>query len=399
MSGVAGPPFTYNVSFTDPSSKFEKPLILSFWPTTGEVALHDAVQKRAFLRRMVPAEAITQSALYIGATIVIASRPIKVLSYGDATTARVVGSGAGSALLLVLPHAYAASGKVLTMLRNEGIRVGRLRMVRFSEAEAAEFLAGGGGGAAGTGGGAAAGGGGAGGGGGGGGGGADDASTAAELSSDVMLAIECVGDDVLARVNAAIGPADPAAARDVAPRSVRAVLGGADRRRKVVRASRSATAAAAELAFIFERPRAPTAVATHCAVCIVKPHAVAEGVTGDVLDALFAAGLEVSALKSLAITRADAADLLEPYKGVTVEFERWVAELASAPAVAIEVRGPAAVDTLRALAGPYDVAVAKTLRPDSLRARFGHDNVKNAVHCTDCEQDGPLESKFLFTVI
>lgn len=390
MAGVAGPPFTYNVSFTDPSSKFEKPLILSFWPSTGEIALYDAVQKRAFLRRMVPSEAITQSALFIGATIVIAARPFRVLSYGDVTTARVVGSGAGSALLLVLPHAYAAAGKVLIMLRNEGIRVGRLRMVRLNAAEAAEFLAAGGGGGGGAVGGrtlgATA--------------GADDASTtAAELTADVLVAIECVGDDVLARMNAAIGPADPAVAREVAPRSVRAVLGGRDRSERVVRASRSAAAGAAELAFMFESPRASTAVATHCAVCVIKPHAVTEGITGELLDALFSAGLEVSAMKTLAITRTDAADLLEPYKGVAVEYERWVAELSSAPAVAVEVRGRNAVDTLREVCGPFDVAVARTLRPTSLRARFGKDNVKNAVFCTDCEQDGPLESKFIFGML
>jgi nucleoside-diphosphate kinase len=259
-------------------------------------------------------------------------------------------------------------------------------MVKFSAAEAAAFVAAG----AGAGGaGATA------------GAGADEdaRAAAATLSSDVLLAIECVGEDVLARVHAAIGPADPAIAREVAPRSVRAVLGGAGKAANVVRGSRSAAAGAAELAFIFDGPRAPTAVATHCAVCVVKPHALAAGLAGELLDALFAAGLEVSAVRSLALTRADAADLLEPYKGVAVEAERWVAELSAAPALAIEVRGPNAVDTLRELAGPVDVAIARALRPRSLRARFGVDNVRNAVHVTDCEQDGPLESKFLFHVL
>ena len=367
-------PFTFVVSYTEPSTKAETRLILSLYPDTGEVALYDAAARRAFLRRCVPAEAITLGSVFIGATLVIASRPFKVLDFGDATTRRVVGSGAGATLLLVLPHAYAAAGKVLMMLRNEGVAVGRLRMVRFSAEEAAAFCALGGAAGAGAG------------------------ADAAALAADHMLAIECTGADVEARVHEAIGPADPAAAREAAPRSVRAVL-GVDRARNAVRGSRGGAAAAAELSFIFEARRAPTAVCTHCAVAIVKPHAVAAGLTGALLDALLGAGLEVSAARSLAFTRADAADLLEPYKGVAVEYERWVAELASAPAVAFEVRGPAAVAALRDLAGPADIAVARILRPDSLRARFGVDNVRSALHVTDVDVDGPLESRFVFHVI
>ena len=35
--------------------------------------------------------------------------------------------------------------------------------------------------------------------------------------------------------------------------------------------------------------------------------------------------------------------------------------------------------------------IARHLRPKTLRARFGIDKIKNAVHCTDLPDDGPLE--------
>lgn len=35
--------------------------------------------------------------------------------------------------------------------------------------------------------------------------------------------------------------------------------------------------------------------------------------------------------------------------------------------------------------------VARELRPNSLRARFGEDTVRNALHCSDLPDDGPLE--------
>jgi nucleoside-diphosphate kinase len=44
--------------------------------------------------------------------------------------------------------------------------------------------------------------------------------------------------------------------------------------------------------------------------------------------------------------------------------------------------------------GPHDPEIARTLRPNTIRARFGQDRIKNAVHCTDLPEDGPLEVSF-----
>jgi len=131
----------------------------------------------------------------------------------------------------------------------------------------------------------------------------------------------------------------------------------------------------------------------------VKPHAVASKSLGPILDTLLAAGLEVSAARTVVLAGADATDFIEAYRGVCPEYDRWVVELSSGPAVALEVRGTDAVADVRELAGPYDPEIARALRPRSLRARFGISGVKNAVHVTDLERDGPLESKFLFVVL
>lgn len=68
-----------------------------------------------------------------------------------------------------------------------------------------------------------------------------------------------------------------------------------------------------------------------------------------------------------------------------------VDQLFSGPCVAIEVRAEKAVSAFRELCGPSDPAVAKHIRPDTLRAKFGTDRLKNAVHCTDLAEDGTLE--------
>jgi nucleoside-diphosphate kinase len=159
-------------------------------------------------------------------------------------------------------------------------------------------------------------------------------------------------------------------------------------------------AAMAELASWLGNRSSATAVHTHCAVCVIKPHAVAAGQVGAVLEALLTAGLEVSAIRTLLLSARDAGDYLEAYRDVVPEYSRWLAELASGPSVVLEVRSDGdVVGKLRELAGPYVPEVARELRPDSLRAKLGVDAVRNAVHVTDLSNDGPLESKFLFKVV
>jgi hypothetical protein len=46
---------------------------------------------------------------------------------------------------------------------------------------------------------------------------------------------------------------------------------------------------------------------------------------------------------------------------------------------------------------PYASPPAR--RPHTLRARFGASRVRNAVHCTDLEEDGSLESSYFFNVL
>ena len=45
-----------------------------------------------------------------------------------------------------------------------------------------------------------------------------------------------------------------------------------------------------------------------------------------------------------------------------------------------------------------DSEIAKSLRPNSLRAKFGVDRVKNAIHCTDLPEDGVLECEYFFKI-
>jgi nucleoside-diphosphate kinase len=76
-----------------------------------------------------------------------------------------------------------------------------------------------------------------------------------------------------------------------------------------------------------------------------------------------------------------------------------VIEYSLGPLIAVEVTGPSAVSTLRTLAGPRDTELAKRIRPESLRARFGTSTSKPSIHVTDLEEDGSLECEYMFSLL
>lgn len=43
--------------------------------------------------------------------------------------------------------------------------------------------------------------------------------------------------------------------------------------------------------------------------------------------------------------------------------------------------------------------IAREIRPNTIRARFGVNTVKNAVHCTDLEEDCLLEVEYFFKIM
>lgn len=57
------------------------------------------------------------------------------------------------------------------------------------------------------------------------------------------------------------------------------------------------------------------------------------------------------------------------------------------------------MEKFRQLVGPHDPEIAKYLRPNTLRAKFGHERVRNVVHCTDLAEDQVLECEYFFNIL
>ena len=125
---------------------------------------------------------------------------------------------------------------------------------------------------------------------------------------------------------------------------------------------------------------------------IVKPDAVAKGVTGEILSRFEKAGLEIVALKKLRLTQEQARGFYavhkeRPFYGELVEF------MTSGPVVVGVLEGPDAIAKNRELMGPTDSAKAE---PGTIRGDFGTNIERNAVHGSDAPETARVEIAYFF---
>ncbi|XP_071543667.1 nucleoside diphosphate kinase homolog 7 isoform X6 [Panulirus ornatus] len=228
------------------------------------------------------------------------------------------------------------------------------------------------------------------------------------ITSGPVVALELITADAVKRWRKTLGPTDSNIARLDAPETLRAKF-GKDKQSNAAHGSDSEISATREIEFFFPSSKMndvlvpqTTARLANNTCCIIKPHAVAAGKMGSILKAIKDEGYDISALQMFRMDKVQAEEFLEVYKGVVSEYPGMVQQLLSGPAVALEITSIHGTETplkFREFVGPADPAVARELRPHSLRAWFGEDKVKNAVHCSDLPDDGPLEVEYFFKIL
>ena len=143
-----------------------------------------------------------------------------------------------------------------------------------------------------------------------------------------------------------------------------------------------------------------TATLDSCSLLFVKPSLVKQQSVGAVIQKLLDTGYELSAILSVALDRATATEFLAKYEGVYTEsLDLHILEFSGGVGIAIEVRSENAVPNLRKTCGPWDVDMARELFPESLRGKYGVDNVRDGVYCCDLEGSGGEECRYFFEVL
>ena len=125
---------------------------------------------------------------------------------------------------------------------------------------------------------------------------------------------------------------------------------------------------------------------------LVKPDATARNVSGSILSYIEKQGLKLVAVKMLHMDKA----LAERHYAVHKEkpfFPGLVKYITSGPIVAAVFEGDNAIERIRKVMGPTDPAKAPK---GTIRADFGQDIEKNAIHGSDSPENAIKEIKLFF---
>lgn len=128
---------------------------------------------------------------------------------------------------------------------------------------------------------------------------------------------------------------------------------------------------------------------------IIKPDAVSRGLAGEILAAAQSAGLKITALKMLHLTKKQAQGFYAVHRERPF-FDSLTDYMASGPVICAVLCGEDAVKRWRALMGATDPAQAA---PETLRRKYGQSLQANAVHGSDAPETAAVEVAYFFNAL
>ncbi|XP_053671100.1 nucleoside diphosphate kinase 7 [Anopheles nili] len=363
----------YLAEWYQKEADLNRQLMVSFFPSDKSVELIDLKTRKTFLRR-TKIEELNENDFFIGAKLLIFGKQIHIIDYGDAKT-RNKKADQQLSFGMIKADALLHIGEILSKIYKTGLGVRRLAMLKIDENYSSILKS--------------------------------VRSEASNLNylmdcmpSQSFIAMEIIGNNAYNQYRELCGPESASEAKECAPSSFRGLYGSD------IYCSRSAEDAANESRFIFQNNDIKlvlrsSALFTNSTLCIIKPHAVREGKTGEIITEILLKKYTITAMKMLRFERPNCEEFLEVYKGVVPEYESMVMQMISGDCVVLEITNKyddnrSTYQSFRDFCGPICPEVAKLTRPQTLRAMFGKNKVMNAIHCTDLEEDTTLELEYVF---
>lgn len=335
---------------------------IRYFVDSHNVEIFDTKTNKLFLKKSECPTVLSSKDFFLGAKVLLYGRHFELQEYLDPFTAEKLGKQQQKAVLLVKKDMVAHIGSVLTFLEHQQFSVAALKMMVVGKAQAEKFLefhrA--------T---------------------SEFSALVDQLSTRPLVAIEVIAESCIEKL-----------------KQVAVILSSRfGAKGNEIESSPSVLEVQRYREFFFETAQGVTATYQNCTCCVVLPHILKEGLAGEVVEAIQQGpGVVITAMELFTLDRTTAAEFLEVYEGVVPHFNETVDHFTTGPCIAMELAGHNAesvVAKFREHAGPWDVEMAKELRPQTIRARYGHDRVRNAVHCTDLAEDGMLESEYFFDIL
>ena len=363
--------FCFITEYYDSYATIVRKFQLFYYPKDETIEIYDIKNRKIFLKRgMVPGIAFKD--LYLGNDINIYSRLHKLVEYGDDYTKNYFEEIRSNTFGLIKPDAYLNIGKIIDCIYQSGFSISKLKLCKMSIEDASLFY--------------------------------NNLQNSPSfqsminyISSDYVVGIDLVKKNAIKEWLTLLGPEDVELAKQNSPNSLRAIFGESGIK-NAIHGSLTSADTKRESSLIFNKIRHQP-ILNNCSCVVIKPHAISEGNAGKIIDILLTEGFEISSMEMLYIDKVQAEEFFEIYKGVLPEYSQMIDSVVCGPIIGIEVRQNDCVNKLRALAGPHDPDIAKALRPNTIRAKFGKNCVYNAIHCTDLEEDATIECDYLFNKV
>ena len=367
--------YAFLAEYYDPNACLIRKYQLMFYVKDETCEMYDIKNKRLFLRRTkVPG--LRMADLFLGSIVSVHSRQLTIKDFGDEFTRRKLRAKTEKTLAIIKPDCMHKLGEIFDAITREKFIICNAKMLQLTRKQAEEFY--------------------------------NEHSgkpffgnLVSFMMEGPIVVIEIKGENAVQVWREMLGPTNSAQARRDAPSSIRAQF-GTDNTRNACHGSDSVESAAREIDFFFDKQRFNnTAKLQSSTLGIIKPHAVLAGSVGPIITDILSSGLKITALQLHYVERANATEFYEIYKGVVAEYTDMVTQLCSGPCVALEIHSDDndAHGRFRKLCGPADPELAKYLRPNTLRAKYGKDKIQNALHCTDLVDDSTLEVEYFFKIL
>jgi len=338
--------YCFIVEWWDSQASIARKYQLKYFLLDQNIEMYDIKARRVFLKRCAY-PSINLKDLFIGATVTVYSRQLKILDYGDEFTRSKLEIHKTRSIVIIKSSALGRLGSILDSISSNGLTLSNLKMAQLSAQQAQAFT--------------------------------DNQANIDDYSNGPIVAVEMIGPDVVNKLKHLTSTG-----------SMKGVI-----------SSDNIRAADLEWSSIFENADiGSTATFNNCTVAVIKPHAVSSGEAGRIISMIIEQGYSITAAQLFNMDREAAQEFLEVYKTVVPDYNAMVEQLTCGSSIAVELCGSGdIVNSFRQLCGPADPEIGRHIRPDTIRAKFGLSKVKNAIHCTDLPEDGPLESEFFFSIL
>ncbi|XP_054471652.1 thioredoxin domain-containing protein 6 [Anoplopoma fimbria] len=205
------------------------------------------------------------------------------------------------------------------------------------------------------------------------------------MTSGPVLALALARTGSVAHWKNIIGPSDVNKAREESPECLRAQFAVENEPINQLHGSESHEEAEREINFFF--PKQHT-------LAVIKPDAMDQH-KENILEEIRGSGFSVTQLKEMVLSKEMAEEFYKEHREKPF-FSQLVEFMCRGPCMMLVLTKENAVEEWRATMGPSDPDQAKTISPNSLRARFASDILHNSVHGSSDEQHAEEKIRFIF---